>query len=302
MKNHSPSPAAPNPETRPRQGSGRHHAALAPVVIAAALTLPLLPPLPLSPTAAAAEAPDDGYPCMIEPHLVIDASTAVEGILAEVSVKKGDTVRQGAVVAVLESDTERAALEQANLRAEMKAAIQARKVNVQRTTEKLERAMKLSGNKFVSPDELDELRSAADLARQELEEQEENRRLAALEAKRIAAQLAARTIRSPIDGVVVERYLDAGEFAQAQPIVRLAQLDPLNVEAVLPGERYGRVRTGTSARVTLSEPFHETLEARVTLVEKLIDAASGTFGVRIELPNPDNRIPAGLECRVTFAE
>jgi multidrug efflux pump subunit AcrA (membrane-fusion protein) len=100
--------------------------------------------------------------------------------------------------------------------------------------------------------------------------------------------------------VVVERYLDGGEFAQAQPIVRLAQLDPLNVEAVLPGDRYGSVHAGTVAQVVLSEPFHETLEARVTMVEKLIDAASGTFGVRIELANPDYRIPAGLECRVTF--
>jgi RND family efflux transporter MFP subunit len=251
---------------------------------------------------SAAEPPTaDGFPCMVEPHLVVEASTAVEGILAAVSVGKGDLVKQGDIIAALESGPERAAFDHATLRAEMKAAIAARQVNLDRSIEKYDRAQKLSGKKFVSSDDLDELRSAVDRARLELEEQEENRRLAGLEAKRMAALLEQRSIRSPITGVVVERFLSAGEFAQAQPIVKLAQLDPLNVEAVLPSALYGSVQAGSTARVVLSAPFDRTLEARVTLVEKLIDAASGTFGVRIELPNPDYRIPAGLECRVTFA-
>jgi RND family efflux transporter MFP subunit len=256
----------------------------------------------LPPVAFAESLADQAYPCLVEPHLVVDASTAVEGILASVSVRKGDFVKQGDIVAMLESEVERAALEHAALRAEMKAAIQARKVNLERNIEKHERALKLSGNKFVSPDELDELRSAVDLARLELEEQEENQRLAQIEARRMRALLDQRSIRSPVTGVVVERFLNAGEFAQAQAIVKLAQLDPLNVEAVLPSQLYGRVKEGSLARITLSEPFDQTLSAPVTVLEKVIDAASGTFGVRIELSNPDYSIPAGLECHVVFPD
>ena len=40
--------------------------------------------------------------------------------------------------------------------------------------------------------------------------------------------------------------------------------------------------------------------AKVTVVDKLVDAASGTFGVRLELPNPGNQLPAGLKCRINF--
>ena len=40
--------------------------------------------------------------------------------------------------------------------------------------------------------------------------------------------------------------------------------------------------------------------ARVTVVDRVVDAASGTFGVRLELPNPDYRLPAGLKCKVRF--
>jgi len=41
-------------------------------------------------------------------------------------------------------------------------------------------------------------------------------------------------------------------------------------------------------------------QARVVIVDHVVDAASATFGIRLELPNPDNRIPAGIRCRVRF--
>jgi multidrug efflux pump subunit AcrA (membrane-fusion protein) len=40
--------------------------------------------------------------------------------------------------------------------------------------------------------------------------------------------------------------------------------------------------------------------ARVEIVDRVVDAASGTFGVRMTLPNPDRKIPAGLKCRARF--
>jgi multidrug efflux pump subunit AcrA (membrane-fusion protein) len=37
------------------------------------------------------------------------------------------------------------------------------------------------------------------------------------------------------------------------------------------------------------------------IVDRVVDAASGTFGIRLEIPNPGNRIPAGLKCKVRFS-
>ena len=42
--------------------------------------------------------------------------------------------------------------------------------------------------------------------------------------------------------------------------------------------------------------------AEVTVVDRVVDAASGTFGVRLALPTPDYALPAGLNCRVRFRE
>lgn len=240
------------------------------------------------------------YPCLVEPHRVVELSTAVEGVLADVSVSKGDEVKAGDLVARLESDIESILVEEAKARATMRSGIQAREVSLKRERAKYQRALKLSSQKYVSSDELDELKSAVELARLELDAERENHMLAQIELKRAQARLAQRELRSPISGVIVQRYLFAGEFAQAQPIVRVAQLDPLNVEAVLPGEDYGRVAVGQQARVQLLGPDDRQFEARVVIVEQVIDAASGTFGVRVELPNPTHAVPAGLECLVSF--
>ena len=47
-------------------------------------------------------------------------------------------------------------------------------------------------------------------------------------------------------------------------------------------------------------PFEGEYEAIVTIVDRVVDAASGTFAVRLELPNENGRLPAGLKCSVSF--
>ena len=54
------------------------------------------------------------------------------------------------------------------------------------------------------------------------------------------------------------------------------------------------------AEVRPEKPGGGVLEASVKIVDRVVDAASGTFGVRLELPNPEYRLSAGLKCKVTF--
>ena len=54
------------------------------------------------------------------------------------------------------------------------------------------------------------------------------------------------------------------------------------------------------AEVRLESQESRKYSAYVIIVDRVIDAASGTFGVRLELPNPDYRVPAGLMCKVVF--
>jgi RND family efflux transporter MFP subunit len=185
----------------------------------------------------------------------------------------------------------------------MKGPLEASASRLDFAVKKEQRALELYKQKFVSAGALDEARTQRELAESELKEARENQKLNELEMQRAEEVVKLRTIRSPFNGVVVERYLTSGEFATSNvknPILKLAEVDPLNVEVILPANLYGRIKTGARAKVTPEAPGGD-FTATVVLVDRVIDAASGTFGVRLELPNPGQHIPAGAKCHVKFS-
>jgi len=91
-----------------------------------------------------------------------------------------------------------------------------------------------------------------------------------------------------------------GAISFKDPIMKLAEIDPLHVEAILPSGMYGKVKRGQRAVVTPEASIGGSYETTVAIVDPLIDAASGTLGVRLELPNRKGLIPAGVRCRVQF--
>lgn len=126
--------------------------------------------------------------------------------------------------------------------------------------------------------------------------------VSALELAAAQAQLKQKSITSPIDGIILERMMDPGEYVGEDPILKIASLDPLYVEVVLPMKLFGTIAKDQLAQVALKAPIGGNYSATVKIVDQSIDAASGTFGVRLTLPNPGNTIPAGLKCRVRFED
>ena len=60
------------------------------------------------------------------------------------------------------------------------------------------------------------------------------------------------------------------------------------------------MKRGTVAEVEAEAPSKSRHRASVLIVDKVVDSASGTFGVRVELPNPNGNILAGVKCKVNF--
>lgn len=246
----------------------------------------------------AAELPE--LDCLMEPHVVVDVSTESEGILDELRVDRGDFVKRGEVMATLEADVEKATVQLAQARAESTAEVKAKQVSLAYGKRRQKRFSELYANDAVPELDKDEAETEATLAALKLREAMENRRMAKLELRRAVAALKRRTIRSPVTGVVVERLAGPGESVEDQAVLRVAQLDPLNVEVIVPVSLYGTIKPGTSALVIPEEPVGGDYRAVVTIVDRVLDAPSGTFGVRLELPNPNHSLPGGLKCRVRF--
>ena len=101
---------------------------------------------------------------------------------------------------------------------------------------------------------------------------------------------------------MTETFLSIGELVDEKPNLKLAQLDPLNVEVIAPVTLLNSIKVGNKAEVMPEKPIEGSYVGIVKIVDRVIDAGSGTFGVRIELSNPDYSLPAGLKCSVRFLQ
>jgi len=237
---------------------------------------------------------------LIEPRLTANVGSSTPGILDSVSVDRGDMVKEGQVVAALQAGVEKSTMELAKARAELDATIKAKKAEMEFADRSKQRKKELYEKKTLSFQEWDEAETRRMLAELALNEALEAKRLAELEYKRSVEVVKRMNIRSPVNGVVVERYLHPGEYIEDKPVMRLAQIDPLHVEVIMPVSMLGSVKNGMVAEVRPEAPVGGVYKAKVTIVDKVVDAASGTFGVRLELPNPDYKLPPGLKCKVRF--
>lgn len=239
--------------------------------------------------------------CRIEPSVVVEMSSAVEGVISEVLVDKNDEVKKGDVVARLDAGLEAATAELRRVQAELNSDVQAQQLALEFSSRSLARVKDLYEKKAASFSELDKLKTENAIAQQQLQQALDRKRQAELEHKRALADLQRRTLVSPIDGVVVERLKEPGEHIDFEPVLKLAQLDPLRVEVFAPASIYGKVKAGMKANVVPELGVGDrSYSAEVILVDQVIDGPSNTFGIRLAFPNPGNRLPSGLKCRVSF--
>jgi len=211
--------------------------------------------------------------CVVQPSQHLNLSSAVPGIVRAVLVERGDRVRRGQPLLQLVADVENAEADLAKTKADL-------------AQRKLARNMDVIRKHLISGMESDQLEADAKIAQQEYEV-----------ARRTAAQ---KTTLSPIDGIVVARKTEPGQYVGSDPVFELAKLDPLHVELVFKVSAYGRIKPGMAAKIALGAPVNGDRVGKVAIVDRVIDARSGTFGVRVRLPNPGLTIPSGVSCKADF--
>ena len=246
------------------------------------------------------------FDCVIEPRQSLELRSPIEGLIERVNVDRGDYVRKGQELAVLDTSVDRVQAAMAKQRSQMEGAVHSGESRVEFTAKKSERVHELHRQNFISAQVRDEAATEKRLAEADLRDALDNRKLAQLEHQRQLEIIRLKTIRSPVNGVVTERILNPGEFAEAgvgrKPLLKLAEIDTLHVEVLLPAQAYGKVKHGMAIDVTPEIPAGSQYRATVKVIDRVLDAASGTFGVRLELRNPERKIPAGIRCRAAFPE
>ena len=240
--------------------------------------------------------------CVINPNQVVDLASPVPGVIETLHVERSQQVTAGQVVAQLDAGVERANVDLALYRSGIQSEISVGKTNLNYDKRRLSRLDELYQKQVISTEITEEAEREAELSRLNLEQARELAIVRKLELQVSREQLRQKSIRAPFDGFVLDTYKYKGEYVEDQAILRLAQFDPLVIEAIVPMDNFGKITPGMMAEILPEFDADETLTGEVTIVDRMGDTASNTFGVRMVLPNPDNKIPAGLKCVAKFLD
>jgi RND family efflux transporter MFP subunit len=206
----------------------------------------------------------------------IRLSFKVGGVVRTISVREGQRVRKGQRLAEIEQTEINAQVEQAR-QAHAKA---------QRDVERGER---LYGDKVISLEQLQDLRTQAAVAEAALNSAEFNWNYAAIIA--------------PRDGTILRQLVEERELVAAgSPVVVLGAQDRgFIVRAGLADREIVQVRLGDVAEIRLDALPEATLNGKVTEVASAADPASGMFGVEVSLDPVDLPLKSGLVAKLTLA-
>lgn len=235
--------------------------------------------------------------CLILPKQEAQLGTSVAGVIKTIYVDRGDHVTENQVLLHMHSDIEHAELAVTQARAQAIAAINAAEANVRLTENRFKRLEDLHKRKLVSEQDFDQAEAELELAKQQLIQSREQLTIFDREVLLGRARINQREIRAPFSGVIIDRMAEPGERIEHHPVLRLASINQLKVELVLPGASFGSIKPNDKVTVYPELQGLAPVETLVTLVDPIIDPASNTFRVRLLLDNSDYSIPSGLRCR-----
>jgi len=212
----------------------------------------------------------------------------VTGYLKRIDVDKGDWVRKGQTLAVIEVPE----LEQKLKRARANLA-------VQRVTFERLKGVWTTDRRLVAREDVDIAQGKFEQAQANVEELE--------------AMVGYTQIVAPFDGVITARYVDPGALIQADahagpagsgggspPVVRIADIGTLRLYAYVPEEETSLIRRGTPATLRLREFPGREFTGTVARFATALDLSTRTMLTEVDLPNPKRELYPGMYADVTL--
>lgn len=242
------------------------------------------------------------FDCVIVPSITANLGSNSHGIINEILVEKNDFVKKGDIIAIIDNKVEKATLELAKSKTWINSHVDMGEISHNLAKREQARVKIAFSRGASSAHNIDVANTDVKLSKIKLLQAKENKALAYQEMLKSKALLEHKTIRAPFSGVITQRLQSIGQFIDDEAIVSLAKLDPLYVEVIIPASQIGNVKKSMKATLCSQGQVKEPLSATVLHVDKVIDIASATFGVRLLLKNPKNKIPAGLRCDITFLD
>jgi RND family efflux transporter MFP subunit len=257
------------------------------------------------------------------PFQEVDVMAKVAGYVQKINVDVGDVVRQGQVLAVLESPEMRDDLARAGV------SIQRNKSDYQRASDEVKRAesnyamthltytrlanVMKSQPGLVAQQEVDDAQAKDQIAasqlaaaRSSVETADQQIKVSEADQTKSRTMLDYTNVVAPFDGVVTKRYADNGSMiqagtssrSQASPVVRISENQLLRLVLPVPESAAGSVKPGRSVDVKVPS-LNTVLSARVSRIADKVDTSTRTMHVEVDIPNANGKLIPGMYAEVT---
>ena len=209
--------------------------------------------------------------------LVSVSSPVVQDIIREIAVEEGDVVREGQVLAQLESAKEALDVEQYNKLIER-------------------RSFESKGVEALLKDKM--------VSREAALEKTTDLELTKIQLRVAAERLAEKTIKAPLSGTIVKKYKEAGEAVdRVEKLFDIINIDKVYIQFYLDPKLMDSVKVGDNIPLKFDAPLAGSKHAGVvSFVEPRIDAASGLFRLKLLMDNPNHEVKAGMHCTADFSK
>lgn len=215
------------------------------------------------------------------PFAEVTLYAKVSGYLKSVKVDKGDHVKQGQTLAVIESPETDESYNAAAAENKNKAKIS-------------ERMDKLAERSLVSPQEVEQAKSDADVARAKLDS--------------LQVMKGYETLRAPFEGTVTARFADQGSLVQnatnaqtgALPVVTVSQISHLRIYVYLDQKDARYVRTGDQVEITQPDHAGFKMQATVTRQSGSLDEKTRMLLTEVDVDNRQGEIVPGSYVQVSL--
>lgn len=232
---------------------------------------------------------------IVQPSKQVTLNAPLPAVLKELTVDEGDAVTQGQPLAFMDDALQQVAVRSAEFQAKSTTAIENAQLVYEDAQIQVERIEEARRSDAASDWEVRRTKLQAEQALAQLKAAKEQQELASIQLDLERERLERYQILAPFDGKVLRVQSEAGaSLTQQDEILELVALQPLEAVFHLPSTTYGQLELGQTYTLRAEVGDQASVNARLKTIDPVIDPASLTYRVVLEIDNPDTAMPSGF--------
>ncbi|MEE9403843.1 MAG: efflux RND transporter periplasmic adaptor subunit [Algisphaera sp.] len=239
----------------------------------------------------------------VRPSKEVVLNAPLPSILSKIEVAEGDRIEKDEPLAFMDDGLQQVAVRAAQLEAESDTAVENAKLVLEDAQIQLGQIKESNKKGAASEWEVRKASLQVEVETAKLKQANEQQELARVNLELERARLKRYAVLAPFTGRVLRIEAEAGaSLTQQDPILSLVALNPLEAEFHLPASAYGTLELNERYGLIRKQNEGPPIAAKLISIDPVIDPASQTFRVVLEIDNADELMPSGFSVFLKLAD